>query len=109
MSAAAPGPRVRIVKIVCAERHFVVGCAYKSEDGAEDSIYQWQMRESYLRMGGQLKCGICGSTTLTLEDSISDFRTVDEAVAIIGGEQAAFEQLRARKAIDSARRRAVLN
>jgi hypothetical protein len=66
----------------------VIACAYQSEDGEADSIYQWKMRESFRRNGGDEKCGICGSTELHLEDGATKWATLEEAEPILRAEEA---------------------
>lgn len=75
--------KVRIVQLLCPERHCVLAVAYQSPTGEADPIKSALLRETF---DGLLEkkalnpwCGICRSTRLTCEDSETVFKTMEEA------------------------------
>jgi thiol-disulfide isomerase/thioredoxin len=76
--------KVRIVQLLCPQRHCVLATAYESPDGAE-------LPEIGARLDGQFKsltdrgemnpwCGLCRSRNLHAEDRATRFETMTEAM-----------------------------
>ena len=74
--------KVRIVQLLCPERHCFIALAYQSEDGHAIPEMEVKLREGFDRMvqkGAKPSCGICDSKKLRTEDSATRFETMEEA------------------------------
>ena len=73
--------KVRIVQLLCPNRHCVVAIAYESPDGSEIPKYGQELIEAIQsqRFGIHPWCGICQSRTLHPEDRPTNFQTLEEA------------------------------
>jgi len=75
--------KVRIVQLLCPERHCIISTAYESPDGAEIPEIAQRLRERFEEMvkaGLNPWCGICLSRKLEPEDRPSIFATMKEAI-----------------------------
>jgi hypothetical protein len=78
--------KVRIVQLLCPQRHCIVATAYESPDGEADP----EMTEALRRKFGALVgagwnpwCGICSSRDLRPEDRPTIFATLAEAAPFL--------------------------
>lgn len=85
---------VRIVQLLCPERHCLLACAYEEGTGS--------FQESCEALGGMIKrgmfndwCGICGSRVLHYEEGVTKFKTLAEAGPHLGATAAANAKARA--------------
>lgn len=75
-------PRVRIVQLLCPQRHCVVASAYLSPNGAEIPKMAERLREHFaewVASGANPWCGLCQSRDLWAEDQPTRFATMEEA------------------------------
>jgi len=76
-------PKVRIVQLLCPQRHCVLAAAYEAPDGTEDTDIAIRLHAEFNRLvgNGVLNpwCGLCGSLSLRAEDSPTPFATMEEA------------------------------
>jgi hypothetical protein len=75
--------RVRIVQMLCPERHCIVGNAYQSPDGEPIEEMRSRLLEFFRGLcahGAEDRCGICHSRKYTIEDAPTRFQTMDEAI-----------------------------
>lgn len=78
-----PTPKVRIVQLLCPQRHCIVSTAYESPDGSELPEMTERLREGFtdfVNSGANPWCGLCYSRDLRPEDSPTRFATMDEAM-----------------------------
>ncbi len=79
--------KVRIVQLLCPQRHCIVATAYETPHGEPipeitDRLQQ-QFQQLCDKAGIKHSCGICRSTTLLPEDKPTIFRTMDEAMPFL--------------------------
>jgi hypothetical protein len=75
--------KVRMVQLLCPERHCVMGFAYESEDGKADrqmsvcvtTRFDLMVKTGYVNPW----CGLCKSKDLHTEDGATVFATMEEA------------------------------
>ena len=75
--------KVRIVQLLCPQRHCIVSTAYESPDGAEIPEMTERVREGFaelVKTGVNPWCGLCYSRDLRAEDRPTKFATLDEAM-----------------------------
>lgn len=93
--------RVRLVQLLCPERHCVVASAYE-EGVSEGPKVSSSLLDKMHDLGIEKKCGICGSAELQFEDSPTRFGSIEEAYAPLMEAQTA--NLLSRMEIDRRRR-----
>ena len=74
--------KVRIVQLLCPQRHCIVANAYESPDGNELSEMVGHLEAwfaEWIRKGARPRCGICQSGDLHYEDMPTRFSTMTEA------------------------------
>jgi hypothetical protein len=74
--------KVRIVQMLCPERHCVVATAYESPDGELIPEMTERLEERFRElcsMGANADCAICRSRNLHCEDAATIFTTMQEA------------------------------
>jgi hypothetical protein len=83
--------RVRIVQMLCPERHCFIATAYESADGERIPEVEERLRQTVaaLRDAGvmNLRCGICGAREFQYEDAATVFRTLREAAPALREEE----------------------
>jgi len=72
--------RVRLVQLLCPERHCIVASAYE-EGAAEGPKVSSELLDRMHELGIEKLCGICGSRDLNFEDSLTGFGSIEEAYA----------------------------
>jgi hypothetical protein len=76
--------KVRIVQILCPQRHAILATAYESPDGApiKDITDRLRYKADSLILDGGLNpwCGICQSRKWTYEDRPTQYTTMAEAL-----------------------------
>jgi hypothetical protein len=85
--------KVRIVQLLCPERHCIIATYYESPDGEAIPEMTDRLREmfaDFLKAGANPWCGICNSRNLHPEDAASIFATMAEAKPFI--EKCALDQ-----------------
>jgi hypothetical protein len=91
--------KVRIIQLLCPDRHCIVEMPYQTEDGAEQPDKVARLKEKAAAMNLDPWCGICKSRQLTYLDRPTKFRTMDEAEPFF--RQIAAEQLATRRFLDA--------
>jgi hypothetical protein len=75
--------KVRIIQLLCPQRHCVAAVAYQSIDGNPSLMHLRAMMISIEMMveAGQMSatCGLCGASDLKPEDAPTRYETLDEA------------------------------
>jgi hypothetical protein len=92
---------VRIVQVLCPERHCLCAALYLSEDGLTKPERAVDLQARMTRVGLEFRCGICKSTDITIEDRATGFETMEEAEPVFRKCEA--EQLTSRVFLDSIR------
>lgn len=75
-------PRVRIVQLLCPQRHCIVATAYESPDGQPIEDMRTRLLEFFealRRAGANDWCGICHARNFTAEDAATGFDSMTEA------------------------------
>ena len=78
--------KVRIVQLLCPQRHCYIATVYESPDGERIDEMTTRLLESYSKLideGHTPRCGICGFSRLTPEDMPTRFSTIAEAAPAI--------------------------
>ena len=75
--------KVRIIQLLCPERHCVVAVAYDSADGQPIPEMTQELLTQFAASGLDPWCGICRSRTLTPEDMPMRFKTMGEAAPFL--------------------------
>lgn len=71
--------KVRIIQLLCPQRHCIVAIAYESPNGEEIPENAQKLNDGLKSHGLNPWCGICGSKQLQCEDRATGFRTLQEA------------------------------
>lgn len=71
--------KVRIIQLLCSNRHCILAAAYESEDGGEQQKPMEELKEAVKKLKLNPWCGICGDRELKYEDAPSKFVTMEEA------------------------------
>ena len=69
---------VRIVQLLCPERHCIVAGAYEEGNGNSDATIE-SLKEMLGALSIDDRCGLCGSTDLQFEDALTKYATMREA------------------------------
>jgi hypothetical protein len=76
--------KVRIVQLLCPQRHCIIATAYESPDGKQIPEMTDHLRkqvEESIELGGMNPwCGICQSRKWTYEDQPTIYATMDAAM-----------------------------
>lgn len=78
--------KVRIVQLLCPQRHCILATAYESADGAEIPEIAERVKEKFgslVNDGVNPWCGICKSRDLHPEDKPTTFATMAEALPFL--------------------------
>lgn len=89
---------VRIVQLLCEERHCLLASAYEDDEGTFTKTCQ--ALSDLLQPKGWVRrhCGICGSAALHFEVGLTKFKTLAEAMPTIMECQS--EQMQTRTLLD---------
>lgn len=71
--------KVRIVQLLCPQRHCITALAYETETGAEDPAKTELLRSTLRELNLDPWCGICRADNLVYEDRPTRFETMTEA------------------------------
>jgi hypothetical protein len=83
--------KVRIVQLLCPQRHCIMAMAYESPDGQQIPEISERLREAFrdwVARGGNPWCGLCHSRKLEAEDRPTHFRSMQEAMPFLQAEEA---------------------
>lgn len=78
--------KVRIVQLLCPQRHCVLATAYQSPDGRPILEMAARLRESFdewVNRGANPWCGLCQSRELRCEDAATRFETMEQAMPFL--------------------------
>jgi len=82
--AAGGARRVRIVQLLCPQRHCVIASAYESDDGEEIPAVSLRLSIAVAAMIANCemnpRCGLCHSDKLHFEDGVTAYSTIEEAM-----------------------------
>lgn len=93
---------VRIIQLLCPERHCLFMVAYQTDDGQAVPTLAEKARAFYLEKAhGDGACGICRSRDLNTEDGLTIWATTEEAKPYLMELQQ--RQIAARRFIDASR------
>ena len=74
--------KVRIVQLLCPQRHCVMALPYQTDNGAEIPEKTDELKKTFAELVQRFLnpwCGLCQSRNLHTEDQPTIFRTMDEA------------------------------
>lgn len=94
--------KVRLVQLLCPNRHCVVAAAYLPGESTFDEAVAF-LRNQLQSLEAEWRCGICGSRRLGFEDAETRYDSLAQAAPELAREQAA--QLHTWKVIDDQRER----
>lgn len=75
--------KVRIVQLLCPQRHCITALAYQTENGEEQPEQTEKLKTMLRELHLDPWCGLCRSTTLLYEDKPTRFATMQEAAPYI--------------------------
>jgi hypothetical protein len=85
--------KVRIVQLLCPQRHCIMALPYESPNGEEQSVRSAALRLTFTRLVEEKTlnpwCELCKSRELFCEDMPTKFATMDEAKAPLLAQEAA--------------------
>ncbi len=92
-AAESVGPRIRLVQLLCPQRHCIIAMAYFSQSGEAHPDMEDAMSVAFHR-AVEAKvlnphCGLCHSTDLHLEDGCTGWSTMEEAAPYLAQSAAA--------------------
>ena len=77
--------RVRILQLLCPQRHCMLAVAYETDSGEADPDKPAELERRMAAMGLEARppCGICHSRKFHLEDHPTRFETMAEAKPVL--------------------------